>query len=184
MISVAVVYESVFGNTRAIAEAVAQGVREANPDTHVEVLGVADATPAKIGAAALLVVGGPTHMRGLSKKSSRRRALHDIEDATTDNGRRREVVEGLGVREWLGALPRSPHGYRAAAFDTRLAAPQAGGAARSVARRLRRHGYQLVAKPEGFVVDGAHGPLRAGELVRAKAWAAALAPEPPGHPEH
>ena len=107
MISVAVVYESVFGNTRAIAEAVAQGVREANPDTHVEVLGVADATPDKIGAAALLVVGGPTHMRGMSKKSSRRRALHDIEDATTDNGRRREVVEGLGVREWLGALPRS-----------------------------------------------------------------------------
>ena len=48
----------------------------------------------------------------------------------------------------------------AAAFDTRLPFPLAGGAARPIARELRRHGYNVVAKPMGFVVDGAQGPLR------------------------
>jgi hypothetical protein len=50
----------------------------------------------------------------------------------------------------------------------------AGGAARGIARRLRRHGYHLVMDPEGFVVDDAYGPLRAGEIERAKEWGAQL----------
>src|ERR1022692_3199216 len=33
-----------------------------------------------------------------------------------------------------------------------------GAAARPIARELRRHGYDVVARPQGFVVDGAHGP--------------------------
>jgi hypothetical protein len=48
----------------------------------------------------------------------------------------------------------------AAAFDTRLAFPLAGEAARPIARGLRRRGYDIIAKPVGFVVDGAQGPLR------------------------
>jgi hypothetical protein len=50
----------------------------------------------------------------------------------------------------------------------------AGGAAGGIARRLRKHGYQLVSDPEGFVVDDAYGPLRPGEIDRAKAWGAQL----------
>jgi hypothetical protein len=49
-----------------------------------------------------------------------------------------------------------------------------GAAARPIARELRRHGYDVVARPQGFVVDGAHGPLRPGERDRAKAWGAGL----------
>ena len=51
----------------------------------------------------------------------------------------------------------------------------AGGAARSVARQLHKHGYQLAAAPEGFIVTGAEGPLRDGEIERARHWGAALA---------
>jgi hypothetical protein len=51
----------------------------------------------------------------------------------------------------------------------------AGGAARSVARQLHKHGYQLAAKAEGFIVTGSEGPLRDGELDRARDWGAALA---------
>jgi hypothetical protein len=65
-------------------------------------------------------------------------------------------------------------GGNAAAFDTRLPSRMAGGAARGIARRLRRHGYHLVSDPEGFVVDDAYGPLRAGEIERAKEWGAQL----------
>ena len=39
---------------------------------------------------------------------------------------------------------------------------------------MRKHGYYLVTDPEGFFVDDAYGPLRAGEIDRAKAWGAQL----------
>jgi hypothetical protein len=66
-------------------------------------------------------------------------------------------------------------GARAAAFDTRLDKPLAGGAAPRIARRLARLGYRLAADPEGFIVEDMAGPLRAGELERARAWGAGLA---------
>lgn len=60
-------------------------------------------------------------------------------------------------------------------FDTRLSYPFAGGAAPRIARGLRRLGYTIAAKPEGFLVSAADGPMRAGELDRARRWAAGLA---------
>jgi hypothetical protein len=58
--------------------------------------------------------------------------------------------------------------------DTRLPSALAGGAANGIARRLRRHGYQLVSDPEGFILDDAYGPVRPAELERAKQWGAQL----------
>jgi HSP20 family protein len=78
------------------------------------------------------------------------------------------------VREWFDQLPKAKEGAHAAAFDTRLGSLLAGGAAHGIARRLRKHGYHLVSDPEGFVVEEAHGPLRAGEIERAKEWGAQL----------
>jgi hypothetical protein len=49
----------------------------------------------------------------------------------------------------------------------------AGDAARGITRRLRAAGYDT-AEPQAFVVNGAEGPLRAGETERARAWAAGL----------
>jgi flavodoxin-like protein len=185
VVDITVVYESVFGNTRVIAEAIADGAREAGLDARVAVLEVAEATRDKIDGAALVVVGGPTHMRGMSKASTRQKALESMEKAAAgDPGgtKARPGAEGPGVREWLDALPAQPHGRRAAAFDTRLPFPLAGGASRPIAKGLRRHGFDVVAKPAGFVVEGAEGPLRAGERDRAKAWGAGLVRQLAGQP--
>ena len=63
----------------------------------------------------------------------------------------------------------------AAAFDTRLgSALAAGGAGYGIAHTLQGHGYGLVKNPEGFILDDAYGPLRAGEIERAKEWGAQL----------
>jgi len=177
MVDVIVVYESIFGNTRVIAEAVADGVREADPDARVTVLRSAEATPDKIGNAALVVAGGPTHMGGMSKAPVRQKVLRAANAAAGSGNPAGAGPEasGPGVREWLDTLPRQPRGHKAAAFDTRYPFPLAGGAARAIARGLRRHGYDVVARPAGFVVDGAQGPLRAGERDRARAWGAGLA---------
>jgi flavodoxin len=162
-----VVYESMYGNTRAVAQAIADGLGGA------QVTAVSEPTDLS-PPADLTVVGGPTHMHGLSTAMSRRAAAEaakeDGADPTESGG-----TAGPGLRGWLGALPDG-HGARAAAFDTRLDKPPVltGVAARGVARRLRRRGYEVLST-ESFLVLDAQGPLEDGELERARAWGAQLA---------
>ncbi len=80
-----------------------------------------------------------------------------------------------GLRVWLRDLQRGD-GAHAAAFDTRLdRSPLVTGvAARGIARRLRRHGYDLLGC-ESFLVSDNEGPLEHGELDRAHIWGAELA---------
>lgn len=162
-----VVYESVYGNTRVIAEAIADGLG-ANV-----VLPVHEARGHE-GTADLLVVGGPTHVHGLATKRSR----HVAAATAKANGRSHlepDSTEEPGLRTWLRDLsPAAAH--RAATFDTRLdESPWLSGmAARGIARRLRRLGINVIAT-ESFLVEDAEGPLKAGEHERARAWGAELA---------
>ncbi|MFE6867254.1 flavodoxin family protein [Kitasatospora sp. NPDC057692] len=172
-----IVYESLYGNTREIAEAIAEGVHGADPAASVDCLPVAEASAERTGSADLLVVGGPTHLRGMSSGISRRMAAaaearkEGREEAAREA---RATAEGEGLRTWFRHLPDTGPGTRAAAFDTRGADEGSGGAAPGIAHRLERHHYAVVAEPEGFVVEGLDGPLRPGELDRARAWGAAL----------
>lgn len=168
---VAVVYESLFGNTREIAEAIAEGVRDAALGVDVR---LATLTDAPAPGADLLVVGGPTHFLGMASERSHR-MRGQFAGAAVRRRRPDEAAGPPGMREWLGALARGPAGARAAAFDTRLDTLAAGGAARRIAAALRDRGYTLIARPEGFVVQEYDGPLRAGERDRARAWGAGLA---------
>jgi hypothetical protein len=164
-----VVYESVYGNTRAIAEAIAEALTAAGHDATA--VPVADAPSAP--DADLLVVGGPTHMHGLTTSMSRHMAVK----AGEEDGHHLEPNAGdeHGLRQWLRALPER-EGERAAAFDTRGDAKAAltGSAARGIARRLRHHGY-IVVGSDSYLVDDAEGPLQEGELDRARAWATSIA---------
>jgi Flavodoxin len=174
---ITIVYESMFGNTHEVAQAIGDGVREAHPDSDVECVPVGEASPELIKSTDLLVVGGPTHMRGMTSGFSRKIGVSGEEKAEAQGEPAHEMeedAEGPGVREWFDRLPEVSDGGNAAAFDTRLGSPMAGGAARGIARRLRKHGYRLVSDPEGFVVGDSYGPLRAGEIERAKEWGAQL----------
>lgn len=155
---VLVVYESMFGNTAAVARAVAQGMAE-----HVQV-GVAEVSmrPDTTDADAV-VVGAPTHAFGLSRPATRADAARQGAHAPTE----------VGVREWLATLRRP--GLAVAAFDTRIANPfLPGSAAKTAAKALRRAECHLVAPAESFLVTGTKGPLRDGELDRARRWGAEL----------
>lgn len=174
---VLVVYESLFGNTHEIAKAISTGIRRSRPDAEVRCLRVTEARPDVAGSVDLLVVGGPTHMRGMSSRLTRRMGVAAEERAAAEGGQTHPLepgAEGQGVRNFLAALPKGRAGSRAAAFDTRGDARMAGGAAPGIARRLRHHGYSLAAEPEGFFIEDTAGPLRAGEVERAAAWGAQL----------
>jgi flavodoxin len=162
-----VVYESVYGNTRAVAEAVAEGLGGA------EVLPVHEAANG-VGQPELLVVGGPTHMHGLATTHSRQmaaEAVHEDGGAHVEPG----ATERPGLRAWLRDLPHS-EGAHAAAFDTRLdKSPMLTGvASRGVAKRRRRQGYRIIST-ESFLVEDSEGPLEDGELDRARDWGQELA---------
>jgi len=171
-----VVYESVFGNTRAIAEAIAEGMGS------VTVLPVHEAAKWR-GTVGLLVVGGPTHMHGLSTARSRRLAAEgDHEDGAghVEPG----ATEEPGLRAWLRDLPPNA-AHHVAAFDTRFDKSEwvTGVAARGIARRLRHQGLQVVAT-ESFLVENSEGPLVEGELDRAREWGATLARSVAATAEH
>lgn len=161
-----VIYESMYGNTHRIADAIAEGL-----GGEVDVLPVHSAGSVP-GDVDFLVVGGPTHMHGLTTAMSRRMAVKAAEEDATavEPG----ATEEPGLREWLRGLDGI--GVRAAAFDTRGDAKAAltGSAARGIARRLRRHGCEVVDS-QSFLVADAEGPLEEGELDRAREWGATLA---------
>jgi hypothetical protein len=171
-----VVYESMYGNTRAVAEAIAAGLGDA------QALPAREARGEAVAAADLLVVGGPTHMHGLSSARSRRMAVEAAQEdgtPTVEPG----AADGPGLRTWLRQLAWAD-GARAASFDTRLdkAPLLTGVAARGIARRLERRGYDVLGS-ESFRVEDAEGPLADGELERARAWGARLARECGMHSE-
>lgn len=164
-----VVYESIYGNTRAIAEAIAEGLGGAPAVSP-------DALPADAAHADLLVVGGPTHMHGLATARSRRAAVEAPHATTTGT----TASADPALREWLAELSRADDA-RAAAFDTRLDKPEwlTGAASHAIAKRLRRHGYTVMGT-SSFLVTGNDGPLKDGELERARLWGTELAASAPG----
>jgi len=164
-----VVYESMFGNTRQVAEEIAAGLSDR---AEVQLVEVGQA-PSTIGDdVALVVIGGPTHAHGMTNAESRRSAAGKVSDSL--------VSPGIGMREWLATVRGATSRVAAAAFDTRIKGPAIlwGSAARSADKELRRAGFRVVAGPESFLVGGPTGPVAdrvvAGELERARAWGATL----------
>lgn len=157
-----VVYESMFGNTKAIAEAIGQGLRQHLP---VDVLEVSAARTLGDDCD-LLVIGGPTHAFSMSRP------------ATRDDARSKQPLpmesQGEGIREWIEEHAATVSA-RVVTFDTRVRHPRLpGSAAKSAQKALRAHGWRPVAPPETFDVAGMTGPLLDGEVERAMRWGSGL----------
>ena len=149
-----VVYDSVFGNTGQVAQAIGDGL--GSPE-EVEVRKVGDVQPEEFAGLTLLVVGSPT--RQFSPTGATTSLLKSI------------PKDGL-------------KGVKVAAFDTRYAESEIekvrilaffvrifGYAAKPIADRLEKKGGKLAVPPEGFYVTDTEGPLFEGELERAADWA-------------
>lgn len=162
-----VVYESRFGNTKTVAEAIAGGL----DGTGEVLLGtVDDLSPDQVGDARLVIAGGPTHGHGMAGQDAHRTLATNGSYAKYG-----PVLPGEGsLRGWLERLPAGQ--AAAAAFDTRLDKPKwlTGSAATKIAQRLRHKGYPVVGT-ESFLVQGGGGPLAEGERERAAAWGRMLA---------
>jgi flavodoxin len=148
-----VIYDSKFGNTEKVAQAIARGISAVSD---VRITATADARNTLEALASrpdMVFVGGPTQNHGPS----------------------------AGLRALTNDIPSALRGIPAACFDTRYRGPVLlmGSAASAAEKALVKSGAELVAPPESFYIVR-HGPmehqtLEPGELERAEAWGLAIA---------
>lgn len=150
-----IVYDSVFGNTQKIAETAAAAL-----GADARAVRVSELREQDLDGVQLLIAGSPT--RGFRPTPA--------------------------LAQYLAGLPAGKlQSVRTAAFDTRIPMDGTqpgflrvmvrlfGYAAAPIAKALAKKGGIPAAPPEGFLVMGTEGPLKAGELERTAAWARQLA---------
>jgi flavodoxin len=153
-----VVYDSAFGNTEKVAQAIGQALGSAED---VETVRVANARPEQLAGLELLIVGSPT------QKFSPLPAITDFLKAIPNDG-----LKGIKVAAFDTRIPQSKiDEIRILAFFVKIF----GYAAKPIADRLVKKGGELGASPEGFYVADTEGPLLEGELERAAEWAGRIA---------
>lgn len=156
-----VVYESLWGNTAAIARAIAAGI---GPGARA--LCTDEATSEVLAGADLIVAGSPVIGFGLPSERMREGIR-----ANPGNAPSPPDLSHPPLAAWLAALPAA--GGCGAAFETCKRGPW-GDAKKAIAKGLERAGYRQVAEPASFIVTGKFGPLRKGEVERAREWGAEL----------
>jgi flavodoxin len=149
MMKIAVIYDSMFGNTERIAHAVSNAL---NGSSQVRTVKAAEAGPEELKGVNLVILGSPTH-RG----------------KPTDNFK--TFLESINRK--------SLQGVQFAVFDTRYRMSKIllvlyGSAAGKLERQMKKLGGSPVLPTESFIVQGREGPLEDSESSRAAFWAEAL----------
>ncbi len=141
-----IVYDSMYGNTERIAQAIGGAIAD-----DVKVLRVGEVDPSDLESIDLLIVGSPT--QGGRATQAMQDFLSRLPEPTL-RGIRVAAFDTRFTSRWVRIF---------------------GYAAGRIARVLKEMGGNLVAPPEGFFVTGTEGPLREGELERAAGWAKGIA---------
>jgi flavodoxin len=141
-----VLYDSTYGNTEKVAQAIAEGLGGA-----ARVLHVKQATAAELQGTDLLVVGSPTV--GFNALPPVRSWLDSLPASALAGKRVAAFDTRIHMPRWV--------------FFARYAAPLLAG-------RLRKLGGKLIGKPDGFFVVDREGPLAEGEVARARTWGAEI----------
>ena len=165
-----VVYESYWGNTASVARAIAEGLGEG-----AKAMSTADAKADALAGVDLIVAGSPIVAFSLPSEKTR----NDMAAKPDKKAPSPPDLSHPSIRTWLVALPQAGASgggaaVRAAAFETGFKLSP-GGSAGKILRMLEEKGYQPIAKKQRFLVKTSYGPVKEGELDRAKAWGASLA---------
>ena len=150
-----VVYDTQFGNTEKVAKLIGKSISNDTQVLHIE-----ECTTDDFKGIDLLVVGAPTQAFSPKKE----------------------------MKKWLAKLPeKSLKGMKVAAFDTRAAEEEIkknlllkplvgmlGYAAEPIAKMLVEKGGEQVGNVGKFEVVDIEGPMKEGEMERAKKWARGL----------
>ncbi len=150
-----VVFDSSYGNTKKIAESIYGGISEL---LTARVVQVKEVNAKDIQEAVIVVVGSPTH-----------------------GGKPTQEIQSF-----LKNMKVHMSAKKVAAFDTRFSSrdknaglrllfKMIGYAAEKIGDALVKSGGDQLVNPEGFIVLETEGPLRTGEIERARRWGISLA---------
>ncbi len=144
-----IIYDSLYGNTGKVAQAVAKGLVG-----EVKILRVSETSAADLRSADVLIVGSPTH--GGRPSQAMQQFLNAIPAHALGNVRAAAFDTGMPMDNKQGFI--------------RFIVKFFGYASKRLASILKSKGAIIVAA-ETFFVLGKEGPLKQGELERAAAWA-------------
>ena len=145
MMNTLIIYDSLYGNTKIIAEAVASAI----PD-EVTLVHVAESDLSQVERQDLLIIGAPTHGGNASDP------IKELLGKLPAPGKGGPKVAAFDTRMpnwWL-----KPFGF---------AGPK-------ITSRLEKQGWEVILPGEGFIVTGGEGPLQEGEVERAKLWSQSI----------
>lgn len=149
-----IIYDSVFGNTEKIAQAIGAALVSRG---EVKALRVGDVTPEQLMGLNILIIGSPT------QRFRPTAAINQLLKGIAKNSLKGVKVATFDTRLTMRNIERTP----ILAFFVRIF----GYAAKPISVRLKKKGGELILPPEGFFVEGMKGPPKEGELERAVVWA-------------
>lgn len=144
---VLITYDSYFKNTKAIAKAMAETLKDRGVKVRLDKIYQVDFED--LSGIDLFVIGAPTHNQNMPRP----------------------------VKSVLKRLPKGAlKGMKTLSYDTRykMNVRKSGSAARRIDKLLGKFGGQAISPPESFFVQERRGPLYPGELERAQQWAVSL----------
>ncbi len=164
-----IVYESHWGNTAAIARAIAEGI---GPEA--QAMSTAEAMGGALAGVDLIVAGAPLLGFSLPTESMVKSLNNPMQHRIPPD------LSHPSMRAWLEQLPAGSG--RSAGFETRIWWSP-GSAAKSIGKALAEKGYAAAGGPEKFIVKDRYGPLKDGEIERvesgARNWHRRCASAPP-----
>jgi len=142
-----VIYDSVYGNTKLIAQNIAKNIS-------AKVININDLKNSDLDNLNLLVVGTPTYGGQATPKIQQL-----VKNLSKDllNNTKVAVFDTRLLEKDLN-------------FALKMLIKTIGYAAPKIANLLSDKGAKIIVSPEGFIVKGKEGPLAPGELDRAKDW--------------
>ena len=162
-----VVYDSLFGNTERVAQAIADALRAFG---QVEVVRVEPAQAEELKRQELLRQNHATDVR---LEPAHQVSLEGV-DLLIVGCPTQAFRATPTMQSFLENVSRaSLSGMAVACFDTRVRGPF-GSAAKTMAKKLQKMGVSLLLPPESFFVEGTKGPMKSGEVERATSWARML----------
>ncbi len=144
-----ILYDSVFGNTKTIAEAIGKAL-------DAPVRSVVETSSEDLHGIGLFIVGSPTRAFRPTKPltlflaSLSSQALTGVQSAAFDTRADLDDVKSKLLETMVKFF---------------------GYAAPFIEKQLRKNGARIIAPAEGFFIQGTEGPLKEGEVSRAEAWA-------------
>lgn len=144
-----IIYDSKFGNTKKIAEAIGEGL-----GNNTEIKNVDENPEINFDSLDLLVIGSPTHGGQASEKI--KNFLQNLPQNSLTNTKVATFDTRMSAKDqnfWLRTLMKI-----------------IGFAGPKILKKLESVGGQKIAEPEGFLVKGKQGPTLENELERALKW--------------